>query len=48
MSGGSGGPIILKIVRDALGVSVTTNGKWKLWHALVLTHLLAFIGGLVV
>ncbi len=48
MSGGSGGPIILKLVRDAVSVSVTKSGKYKLWHALLATHLLALLTGFLV
>lgn len=46
MSGGSGGPIILKIVKDALKVGVTPSGKYKLWHVLLASHLAAFLIGL--
>lgn len=48
MSGGGGGPIILKLVKDALSVGVTPSGKYKLWHVLVLTHIAAFIAGALV
>ena len=45
MSGGSGGPIILKIVRDALSVSVHPSRKVPLWAVLIVTHLVAFAAG---
>lgn len=45
MSGGGGGPIILKLVKDALKVSVSPSGKYKLWHALCATHALTFVLG---
>ena len=45
MSGGNGGVIILKIVKDALSVSVNKSGSVKLWYVLVATHVAAFIAG---
>lgn len=48
MSGGGGGVIILKIVKDALSVGVTPSGKYKLWHALTVTHVVALLVGLAV
>jgi hypothetical protein len=37
--------IIRKLVQDALSVSLNKSGSLKIWHALVLTHVLAFVGG---
>ena len=48
MSGGGGGPIILKLVKDALNVSIVPSGKYKIKHALYVTHAFAFLAGLVV
>jgi hypothetical protein len=48
MSGGSGGPIILKNIKAALSVSANPSGSVKLWHALLLTHVLAFLAGALV
>lgn len=45
MSGGGAGPIILKLVRDALSVGITKSGSVKLWHVFVATHVAAFIAG---
>lgn len=45
MSGGSGGPIILKVVRDALSVSVNKSGSVKLWYVLIATHIAVFLAG---
>ena len=44
MSGGGGGVIILKIVRDALSVGIAAKGRVKLWHVLVTSHVLNGIG----
>jgi hypothetical protein len=44
---GAGGVIIiLKNVKEALSVGVTSSGKYKVWHCLVLTHVAAFLAGL--
>lgn len=48
MSGGGGGVIILKTLRTAAGLSVSASGKYKLWHALVASHALVFVIGLLV
>jgi hypothetical protein len=45
MSGGGGGIIILKNLKTAAGLSITPNGKWKVWHLLVVTHALAWAAG---
>ena len=45
MSGGGAGPIIIKNLKAAAGLSISPNGKWKVWHALVLTHILAALAG---
>lgn len=48
MSGGGAGPIILKTLRTAMTLSVSPSGSVKLWHVLSATHVLAFVGGLLV
>jgi len=45
MSGGGAGPIILKLVRDALSVGMNKSGSVKLWHVFIATHVAAFIAG---
>ncbi len=45
MSGGSGGPIILKIVKDALSVSCNKSGSVKLWHAVLAFGAMCFLAG---
>ena len=45
MSGGGAGPIILKLVREALSVGVTKNGSVRLWHVFAVTHVAAFVAG---
>lgn len=47
MSGGGAGPIILKVVKDSLSVGVNKSGSVKLWHIIVLSHLVNGIGWLV-
>lgn len=47
MGGGDGGVIIRKVVGDALKVGVTSSGKYKLWHVLLATHLVAFVVGVL-
>lgn len=47
--GGGGVIIILKrVVKDALQVGVSPSGKWKLWHVLLATHVVAFLAGALV
>jgi len=46
MSGGNGGVIILKTLKTAAQLSVTANGKVKVWHVLVASHVAAFVLGL--
>jgi hypothetical protein len=43
---GAGGVIILKTIKSALQVGCNKSGSVKLWHALVLTHAVAFLAGL--
>ena len=45
---GGGGVIIIlkKVVKDALTVSVSPDGKFKLWHVLVISHVVGFLIGL--
>lgn len=47
MSGGGAGPIIIKNLKAAAQLSLSPNGKVKVWHAFTLTHVLAFIAGAV-
>lgn len=47
MSGGGGGVIILKTLKTAAQLGVTTNGKVKVWHVLIVSHLAAFLLGKV-
>ncbi len=46
MSGGGGGVIVLKTLKTASQLSVTPNGKWKVYHVLIVTHVLAFLIGM--
>ena len=45
MSGGGGGVIIIKNLKAAAALSVSPSGKFKVWHVLVLTHLIAWAVG---
>lgn len=46
---GAGGVIVLKkVIKDALSVGLNQSGSVKLWHVLSATHVLAFVGGLLV
>ncbi len=47
MSGGGGGVIILKMVKDSMQVGLNKSGSVKLWHVLALTHVLSAIAGAV-
>jgi hypothetical protein len=43
---GAGGIIvILKNVRSALSVGVTSSGRYKIWHVLVASHALVWAAG---
>ena len=48
MSGGGAGPIIIKNLKTAGSLSVTPGGKYKVWHLVLLTHLVAFVLGWIV
>lgn len=45
---GGGGVIIIlkKVAKDALSVGLNQSGSVKLWHALVASHVVAFLIGL--
>lgn len=43
--GGSDGGIIIRNLKTAAGLSLSKNGKVKVWHALVLTHALVWALG---
>ncbi len=41
MSGGGGGVIILKTLKTASQLSVSPSGKWKVYHVLIVSHVVA-------
>lgn len=43
--GGDSGTIIVRNLKAAAGMSITSSGKFKVWHALVVTHALAALAG---
>jgi hypothetical protein len=47
MSGSNGGVIILAL-KNAMQLSVSPKGTIKVWHVLIASHALAFVGGLLV
>lgn len=45
MSGGGGGPIILKSIMQTLGSQYTATAKVRVWHTLIAAFLLGLIIG---
>ena len=43
--GGSDGGVIIRNLKTAAGLSLSKSGKVKVWHGLLLTHLLVFLSG---
>lgn len=43
--GGDSGTVIVRSLKTAAGLSVSTNGKWKVWHVLILTHVTCWVLG---
>jgi hypothetical protein len=45
MSGGSGGPIILRAIIQTLGSTYTSSAPVRVWHSLVASAVLGFVLG---